>query len=220
MYALQLLGADALAEIRRELASLAFVDGRESAEGVAAAGKRNSQLLKYDPAARALLLRLHAVLTNDRNIASIAFPKQIRNLIINKYEAGEAYDWHVDRSLMGTAPNVARSDLSFTLFLTPPSEYQGGELVIDSEAGQRAVKLEAGQMFIYPSHYLHRVNAITSGTRICAVGWIESWVADSLFRDTLWRLRRYMNDVKPSSNPGQVNAINEVFERLVKLASR
>jgi PKHD-type hydroxylase len=165
-------------------------------------------------------MRVLQALLASPSLAVAAFPKNISNLIINRYEPGQYYDWHVDRALMGTSPNSTRRDLSFTLFLSQPAEYEGGELIIDADGGHRQVKLDAGQLFLYPAHYLHRVTEVTSGARICCVGWIESWVPDPMFRDTLWRMRQYMNEVRKSSTPAQISAVSEVYERLVRLASR
>lgn len=219
MYAFPLIDGEELAGIRHELTQLQYVDGKATAKGLAREAKNNQQSTYEDPRARELLGRIQKLMVEHRSVQVAAFPRQLRRVMINRYDEGEEYDWHVDRSLMGTVPNVSRTDLSFTLFLTPPEEYDGGELVIEIEGAQRTVKLPAGHIVIYPTYHLHKVSKVTRGSRVSCVGWIESCIPDPLFRDTLWRLSRYMGDIRGSSTPKQIVALREIYERLVKLGS-
>jgi PKHD-type hydroxylase len=115
-------------------------------------------------------------------------PKAIRPCLINRYSSGMAYGWHTDNAIMGKDGHFNRSDLSFTLFLSNPDTYQGGELVLDTDNGERSIKLAAGSMVLYPSTYLHQVTEVTAGERLAAVSWVQSLVRDAQQRTLLFEL--------------------------------
>jgi len=108
-------------------------------------------------------------------------------MLFSRYENGMSYGRHVDNALMGNQ-EFLRSDVSFTLFLSSPSTYKGGELVIESSDGDRTYKLEGGSAIIYPSSTLHQVEPVTEGVRLAAVGWIQSLVRDPNEREILFDL--------------------------------
>ncbi|MEM6436188.1 MAG: Fe2+-dependent dioxygenase, partial [Cyanobacteria bacterium P01_D01_bin.115] len=101
-----------------------------------------------------------------------------------RYDTGMEYGRHVDNALMGNQ----RSDVSFTVFLSEPQDYDGGELVVEGAADEQCYKLAAGTAIIYPSSTLHRVEPVTQGTRLVAVGWVQSWIRDAAKRELLFDL--------------------------------
>jgi len=111
-------------------------------------------------------------------------PKTILGPLFSRYEPGHAYGAHVDDALMGGV----RADVSFTLFLSAPDSYDGGELIIDSAAGEDAFKLAPGSILTYPSTTLHRVAPVTRGHRMAAVGWVRSYIRDPAHRELLFEL--------------------------------
>jgi len=111
-------------------------------------------------------------------------PKALASVIFSRYERGMQYGSHVDDALM----QGMRTDVSFTLFLSEPDAYDGGELVIESAAGDDALKLAAGSLIAYPSTALHHVAVVTRGMRLAAVGWVRSYVRDPAYREMLFDL--------------------------------
>jgi PKHD-type hydroxylase len=111
-------------------------------------------------------------------------PKRIVRAMFSRHKSGDSYGTHVDNALM----DGERTDVSFTLFLSDPEHYSGGELVIETAAGEEAVKLPAGSLFAYPSTTLHRVERVTEGNRLAMVGWVRSLVRDASQRELLYDL--------------------------------
>ena len=180
-----LLSPEALAEIRRALDAAAYVDGRETAGWHARLVKRNRQM---DARMSAVLQSpvLDALRRNEVFRAAV-LPRRFRPVLFSRYETGMAYGAHVDDAVMG-GDDPVRSDVSFTLFLCPPESYAGGELVIETTAGEQAFKLDAGAAVVYPSTTLHRVDPVRSGVREAAVGWAQSLVRNAEQRELLFEL--------------------------------
>jgi PKHD-type hydroxylase len=177
------LSPSEVAEVRAGLAGAAFVDGRTSAGWSARLVKANLQA-GAGPAVdrvRALVearLRAHAV------FALATRPKSIIGPLFSRYEPGHAYGTHVDDALIAGM----RSDVSFTLFLSAPDSYDGGELIIDTPAGEEAFKLPPGSLVTYPATALHRVAPVTRGERLAAAGWVRSYIRDAGRRELLFDL--------------------------------
>jgi PKHD-type hydroxylase len=179
-----LLDAAALEELRKELESGRFVDGRRTAAGPAAEVKRNLQLEQPEnEPTRAAVLLLNALAANER-FRSFTLARAIRRPEFARYETGMSYGLHLDAPIQGGRPPV-RADLSVTVFLSDASEYEGGELVIHTRTGEQAVKLPAGHTVVYPSDTLHRVSTVTAGERLVAVTWVQSHVRDPQMREIL-----------------------------------
>jgi PKHD-type hydroxylase len=179
-----LLDPPTLAGLQEALADPAlFVDGRRTAGWHAREVKRNLQARRGGVVDRALAQIEAALLAHEVFVAA-ARPKAIVRLLISRYEPGMTYGTHVDDALMGGV----RTDLSFTLFLSDPESYQGGALVMDDAYGEREVKLPAGELILYASTTLHRVEPVTSGVRLAAVGWVRSFVRDGAQRELLFDL--------------------------------
>ncbi|MBB4039221.1 PKHD-type hydroxylase [Microvirga flocculans] len=170
-------------EIRAMLGSMRFEDGRATAGWSAKLVKDNDQA--REGAALSLLRERVAKAIMGNEVFSLAArPKALTPLIFARYGAGKEYGSHVDNPLM----HGIRTDVSFTLFLADPDSYDGGELVIESAAGEEEVKLPAGHLVVYDSTSLHRVAPVTRGERLVAVGWAQSYVRDSAKRELLFDL--------------------------------
>lgn len=178
--------ATLLQEIRSQgLKNLTFADGRNTAGWHARKVKHNHQAAQ-SPALNSVFEQVSKALLAHELVQAAARPRHIVSLIMSRYSQGMSYGTHVDDAMM----NGARTDLSFTLFLNEPDQYEGGELVIDDPAAERPFKLSAGSMLLYPSNTLHRVNKVSSGERLVIVGWIRSLVRDPGQREVLFDLDR------------------------------
>jgi PKHD-type hydroxylase len=172
-----------LEEIRATLGAMRFEDGRATAGWSAKLVKDNEQA--RDGAALSLLRERVARAILENEVFSLAArPKALTPLIFSRYGQGKHYGTHIDNPLM----DGLRTDMSFTLFLADPDTYEGGELVIESMAGEEEVKLPAGHLVAYSSTTLHRVAPVTRGERLAAVGWAQSYIRDSAKRELLFDL--------------------------------
>lgn len=176
--------------LARELASAAWGDGRVTAGYQSARAKHNLQLAETEPLARELAGQVLAALGRSLLFQSAALPAHIFPPLFNRYDAGHGFGTHVDnaiRPLPGGGGRI-RTDLSATLFLSPPEDYDGGELVIDDTFGAQRIKLPAGHLVLYPASSLHQVRAVTRGTRLAAFFWVQSLVRDDAARTLLFDL--------------------------------
>ena len=184
------LAPDQVAGLRRRLADADWVDGRNTVGGQGARVKRNRQLDEFSPVGQELgRVVLQALLANPLYM-SAALPRRHMPPLFNCYEDGEHYGLHVDgaiRSVPGTTLQM-RTDLSCTLFLADPAEYDGGELEIVDTYGTHEVKLPAGDLVLYPSGSLHRVHPVTRGARVASFFWVQSLVRDTAQRRMLFEL--------------------------------
>lgn len=178
------LSAEEAAEVRAALANVRFLDGRATAGFAAREVKDNRQADSLDRNVKAIQQMTGDRIAANELFALAARPKQITPVVFSKYEPGMRYGSHVDDALM----RGMRSDVSFTLFLSPMESYEGGELVIETASGEDAIKLEAGYMVVYPATTLHRVNEVTRGERLAAVGWVRSFIRDAAKRELLFDL--------------------------------
>lgn len=175
-----LLDPGTVAAIRERLAHQAFDDGGSSA-GWAARGIKQNEQARDDKTRAAVLKLVEDALRKHPLFASAAQPKAFPRLLINRYGPGMAYGSHMDDSLI----HGQRTDLSFTLGLTPEAEYEGGELVLEDHSGERAWKIGAGDLLLYPATYLHRVESVRTGQRLAVVGWVRSYVRHTYQREIL-----------------------------------
>lgn len=180
--------AEHLAAIAERIALLEWRDGRETAGAVARAVKSNLQAGMDSVPGWRLQDELSRLIADHPLVKAAAQPRRFSPLLISKTGVGGHYGNHVDNALMGKGDARLRTDLSFTLFLTPPEEYDGGELVVHTAGMTQELKGEAGHMVLYPSGSIHEVRPVTRGTRIVCVGWIESLVADPSQREMLFDL--------------------------------
>jgi PKHD-type hydroxylase len=182
-----ILNPEEIELIIEHLSQANFVDGKVTAGWHAKLVKNNAQLEKTSEPYTYLESIVKKALERHPLISSAILPKIIHSLLFSRYDTGMSYGSHTDNALMGK-PNFWRSDVSFTVFLSCPRTYAGGELVMETTEGDRAYKLEAGSAIIYPSSMLHRVEPVTEGVRLVAVGWIQSLVRDPAEREILFEL--------------------------------
>jgi PKHD-type hydroxylase len=184
------LPPERLAECREALQSAEWADGRVTAGYMAAQVKTNLQVPEEAPVARRLGGMILNHLERHPMFISAALPLKVFPPMFNRYEGGGEFGNHIDtaiRSVPGTAHRV-RTDLSATLFLNGPDEYDGGELMVEDSYGTHSVKLPAGDMVLYPGTSLHHVRPVTRGARIAAFFWIQSMVRDDGERTLLFDL--------------------------------
>lgn len=179
-----LLSAEDCRRIRDAASRTSFVDGKLTAGWHARLVKNNLQARRDDPSAGDLLRELEERILAHPVFTAAARPKRLCSLLLSRYEPGMQYGRHVDDAVMGGV----RTDVSFTLFLSEPESYDGGELVIEDSEGENPVKLPAGSLYLYPSTTLHRVEPVRSGVRLAAVGWVRSLVRDADAREILFDL--------------------------------
>jgi PKHD-type hydroxylase len=165
-----------------------FVDGRQTA-GKAAARVKNNMESALSPDGQQLLNRiLMASLGNNQQFKSFALPNRMADFIFSRYENGMTYGDHVDDPIMGGAGGRFRTDVSMTVFLNNPQDYEGGELTVRTPYGDKQVKLSAGDAVVYPSASVHQVAPVTKGRRDVALTWIQSFVRDAAQRELLYEL--------------------------------
>lgn len=178
------LTADDVAKVTDKLATMQFVEGTTTAGWHAKLVKNNLEADRNQPDYSALNKAVTDAIARNGTFRIAARPRHTTPLLFSRYRDNMEYGNHVDDPLMY---NI-RSDISFTLALSDPSAYDGGELVMEIAGGALAYKLKAGQMIIYPSTTLHRVKPVTRGERIAAVGWCQSYVRDAAQREILYDL--------------------------------
>lgn len=182
------LAPDALTAIREAAGRARFVDGRATAGAEARKVKENIQATASDPAARIALSLAKEALEADRRFRAAARPARLSPLMLSRTEPGMSYGAHIDDALMGQGSDRIRADMAFTLFLSDPDAYEGGALVIEEASASRDVRLPAGSAILYPASTLHRVSPVTAGSRLAAVGWVQSVVRDPARREILYDL--------------------------------
>jgi PKHD-type hydroxylase len=184
------LDAGKIEECHQALEAAEWSDGKATAGYLSSRVKNNVQLPEGHPVARKLGGMILDALDVNQMFISAALPLKVLPPLFNRYSGGQAYGGHIDgavRPVFGT-PHRLRTDLSATLFLSPPESYDGGELVIEDRFSPRRVKLAAGDMVLYPGTSVHHVEPVTRGARVAAFFWIQSMVRDEAKRDILFGL--------------------------------
>jgi PKHD-type hydroxylase len=179
-----------LVRARLEAAGGAWVDGRVTAGHQGAQVKRNRQIAEDSPVAREVGDVILAALERNPLFIGAVLPNRVYPPMFNRYEGGEHFGSHVDnavRLIPGTAAKI-RTDVSATLFLNAPGDYDGGELLVEDVYGTHSVKLPAGDLVVYPGTSLHRVNPVTRGARLASFFWVQSLVRDDAQRALLYDL--------------------------------
>lgn len=189
----QVLNADKLANIRAMLEKVEFIDGKHSAGQAAERVKNNQEMKQGTQQAEYLDHLLMGSLAENPNFRSGALPYRVAQPVFARYTPGMHYGDHVDDPIMGSGPDKFRTDVSLTVFLNEPEEYDGGELIINTSFGEKVVKLPAGSVVIYPSSSVHRVAEVTRGERLAGIIWLQSLVRDADKRELLFDLDRARN---------------------------
>jgi PKHD-type hydroxylase len=201
-----------VARCREVLERAAWVDGRVTAGYQSAVVKNNRQLPEESAEARELGDLVVGALERNPLFVTATLPLRVFPPLFNRYEGGEAFGAHLDNSIrqISGTPYRVRTDVSATLFLSRPEEYDGGELVIDDVYGSHAVKLPAGDMVLYPASSLHRVTPVTRGVRLASFFWVQSMVRDDGRRALLFDLDMAINKVGQSlpNDPAVIELTN------------
>jgi len=185
-----LLSQAEVSDFRRRLGQAGWVDGRITAGHQSMLVKHNLQLPESDSVGRELSVRVRAALERNELFFAAALPRYIFPPLFNRYGVGHGFGNHIDNAIRydrSVRPHwPVRTDLSVTLFLSSPEEYDGGELVIEDSAGLHRVKLPAGDLVLYPATSVHRVETVTRGERLASFFWLQSLVRDPLERQLLF----------------------------------
>ena len=182
----QFLTTEEINLIKKELDKYTqdWEDGRKTAGSHASKVKNNLQLSRESEVSKKFTKFIIEKLNKDQLIKSFSLSKKIHGTIFTKSKKGMKYGRHIDNTFMSTG----RADLSFTLFLSNVDSYEGGELIIENINSKNTFKLNAGQILIYPSTYLHSIQEVTQGERLVFIGWIESYVKSIEEREYLFDL--------------------------------
>jgi PKHD-type hydroxylase len=186
----EVLTKEQVARVRSLLDGAEWTDGRVTAGHQSARVKSNRQVSENHPAAKEAGGMILEALGRNNLFLSAALPNKVYPPLFNRYEGGEFYGTHVDGAIRQAAgnPNRLRTDLSATLFLTEPGEYEGGDLTVEDTYGLHQVKLPAGHMILYPASSLHHVKPVTKGVRTASFFWIQSMVREDGQRTLLYDL--------------------------------
>ena len=213
------LTAEQVAMVREKLSAAAWVDGRVTAGEQSARAKNNLQVPEDHPVARELGDLILGSLGRNPMFVSAALPLRVFPPLFNRYEEGMAFGVHVDNAIRFAGPVRFRTDLSCTLFLTDPTDYDGGELIVEDAYGEHAVKLPAGDLIVYPASSLHRVAPITRGSRWASFFWAQSMVRSDEQRTLLHDLDNTIQalSVKVGQGDAQVVALAGTYNNLLRM---
>jgi PKHD-type hydroxylase len=219
----EVLDQEQVAAMRTALAGAQWVDGRQTVGAQGAKVKRNLQLPETSPVRLELAAQvLAAVGRNPLYFASV-LPLRTLPPRFNRYEGGGEYGLHIDGAVMalpaleGETAGSLRSDVSCTLFLSAPDEYDGGELIVTDTFGEHLVKLPAGDLIVYPSSSLHRVAPVTRGARHAAFFWVQSMVRDAEQRQMLLHLDTAIQELtRADADHGAVLRLTGVYHNLLR----
>jgi PKHD-type hydroxylase len=213
------LTPEQLRHVRRELDHADWTDGRQTVGAQGAQVKHNLQLPEASPVRDALGRLILDALARHPLYHAAALPLRMLAPRFNRYEGGGHYGFHVDGAVMALPDgNQLRSDISCTLFLAEPEEYDGGELVINDTYGEHEVKLPAGDLILYPSSSLHEVRPVTRGARLAAFFWIQSLVRDDNRRRLLFDLDVAIQTLtaNPSTDRHALLSLTGVYHNLLR----
>ena len=220
----QLLSAGQVAHMRGVLSGTDWVDGKVTAGAQSAGEKHNLQVPEDSPAARALGEVILSALGRNERFMSAALALRVFPPLFNRYDVGMGFGAHIDNAIRFVKPSLAfgnpirvRTDLSATLFLTDPADYDGGELVVEDTFGSHAVKLPAGDLVLYSATSRHHVTPVTCGSRWSSFFWIQSMVRDEAARTMLFELDTAIQDLhgKVGEDP-EVVRLTGLYHNLVR----
>jgi PKHD-type hydroxylase len=209
-----------VAEFRAVMDATEWEDGRSTAGAQSAMVKRNEQLPPNGEVSRKLGERVVKALAANPLFVSAAIPRHIFPPLFNRYGVGQQFGVHVDNAVRGdhlTGMRI-RTDLSVTLFLSEPDEYDGGELVVEDYYGSHEVKLPAGQLVLYPATSLHIVTPITRGTRVASFFWLQSMIRDAHARSMIFDLDHAIQGLveRLGRNDPEVVKLSGLYHNLIR----
>jgi PKHD-type hydroxylase len=194
----EVLTRQQVADIRARLDASDWIDGRATVGTQGARVKRNRQLGEHSALALELGQLIQQALADNATFFSAALPYRVLPPLFNCYAGGEHYGDHIDGAMrrVPASGQWLRTDVSSTLFLSDPEEYEGGELTVDDAYGTHEVKLPAGDLILYPSTSVHRVAPVTQGERVCSFFWTQSMIRDDARRAMLFDLDRDIQSLR------------------------
>ena len=208
----------AIKQVQTLLNGAMFVDGGLSAGSLAAGVKHNQELSLQSPLHQQLNQLVMSSLVNNSEYQAAVLPLKVATAFYSRYQQGMRYGAHVDDAVMGPITGRYRSDVSTTIFLNSPDDYDGGELLIRTQYGEELVKLEAGDAVIYPSGSLHEVKAVTAGERLVAVTWAQSMVKATEQREMLFNISQIRESLT-SQNDAEKARLDQVYSNLLRMWS-
>ena len=213
------LSPDQVARCRSVLERLDWVDGRVTAGVQSAEAKRNLQAPDSAPEARDLADMILAALGQNPTFVSAALPLRVFPPLFNRYDAGMGFETHIDNAIRFSGSVRFRTDLSVTLFLSDPEDYDGGELIVDDTYGEHAVKLAAGDAILYPASSRHRVTPVTRGSRLAAFFWAQSMVRSDERRALLHEMDGSIQALTPKvgRNAPELVSLAGLYHNLVRM---
>ncbi|GAA4221134.1 PKHD-type hydroxylase [Sagittula marina] len=215
------LTKDEVAEFRHLLDAADWDDGKTTAGAQSARVKHNQQLPPTGDLAQALGQRILQSISAAPLFLSAALPLKILPPMFNRYEVGEAFGMHVDNAIRinPLTQERLRTDLSMTLFLSEPEDYDGGSLVVEDHYGTQEVKLPAGHMVLYPSTSLHEVTPVTRGARVSSFFWLQSMIRSNEHRTILFDLDQTLQDlaVRAGADDPEVVRLTGIYHNLIRM---
>jgi len=202
-------------QVQSLLETAHFVDGKLSACDSAASVKNNLELSLQSPLHQQLNNLVMAELVSNPTYQAAVLPSKVASAFYSRYSEGMSYGAHVDDAVMGPLSGRYRTDVSSTVFLNAPGEYEGGELRIYNANGYEAIKLDAGDAVIYASGSLHEVTEVKSGQRLVAVSWAQSMIRSSEQRQVLYDLSVVRDSLKPGNEAERVK-LDEIYSNLMR----
>jgi PKHD-type hydroxylase len=215
----EVLGKEQVAGMRRAMEAAEWTDGRQTVGPQGAKVKRNLQLPDASPLRRELGGIIVAALARHPLYHAAALPLRTLSPRFNRYEGGGEYGFHIDGAVMATGDSdiQVRSDISCTVFLSEPEEYDGGELIVSDTYGEHEVKLPAGDAIVYPSSSLHKVTPVTRGARIASFFWVQSLVRDDSARRLLLELDTAIRNLSAgAADQASILQLTGVYHNLLR----
>ena len=201
------LSPEQVADFRQRLAAADWVDGKVTAGEQSALAKHNLQVPQDAALSRELGEIVLAALGRNPAFVSAALPLRVFPPLFNRYDPGMGFETHVDNAIRFAGAVRYRTDLSATLFLSAPQDYDGGELIIEDNYGEHAIKLAAGDMILYPATSLHRVEQVTRGSRWASFFWVQSMVKSDEQRALLAGLDQSVQQLSAKVGQGDLEVV-------------
>lgn len=212
--------SDKLENIQNMLSKTGFADGKQTAGAMAQRVKNNEEMQATRQQSEYLDHLIMGTLANNIIFRDAVLPHQVAQPVFARYTPGMYYGDHIDDPVMGGAGAHFRTDVAVTVFLNEPDQYEGGELVINTNFGEQKIKLKAGAIVIYPASSIHRVNEVTRGERLVAVTWIQSMVRDPGKRELLYELAQARNDLmKQNPDSPATRQVDHTYVNLIRMWS-